>query len=321
MTAMALLNYLLMLAALQGPPPGSVFEEATPAPLPGTRSSDVLQARLAEPMRTHNWQRVEEILAGEIARQPGARELLVQLGRIFFLDNKPLNSAVALLKAEKLSPLDANNRFILAMAFAAIERADLARPYLERLHKESPSNPDYLYWLGRLDFESQHFAEAAAKYKAITESNPEFVKAWDGLGLSCEGLGKFPEAEDYYRRAVEQNRRQSKPSAWPPFNFGSMLLSLGRLEEAEPLLREATIDDPQFARAHFKYGVLHEEQGDLEKALSELKHAAALDNGDVQPFPALIRIYHKLGRAAEETRAAAEFQQRKGRAAKGKSPN
>ena len=321
MIAMGLLNCLLLLVALQGPPPGGVFEEAMPAPLPGTPLSDVLQARLAEPMRAHNWQRVEEILAGEIARQPGARDLLVQLGRIFLLDNKPLNSAVALLKAEKLGPLDANTRFILAMAFAAIERADLARPYLEKLHKESPSNPNYLYWLGRLDFESQHFAEAAAKYKAITESDPEFVKAWDGLGLSSEGLGKFLEAEGYYRRAVEQNRRQSKPSAWPPFNFGSMLLGLGRLEEAEPLLREAIMDDPQFARAHFKYGVLHGEQGDLEKALSELERAAALDSGDAQPFPALIRIYHKLGRTADEARAATEFQRRKAQAAKRKSPN
>jgi tetratricopeptide (TPR) repeat protein len=315
MMAMALLNFLVLLAALQGLPPGGVFDGAVELQLPSAPLSEILRARLAEPMRTRNWEQVEGILAGEIVRQPGSRDLLVLLGRIFFLEGKTLNSAVALLKAEKLGPLDADTRFVLAMAFSTIDRADLARPYLQKLHAERPSNPNYLYWLGRLDFEAQRFAAAAAKYRAVVETNPEFVRAWDGLGLSCEGLGKFPEAEQYYRQAVEKNRRQSKRSPWPAFNYGSMLLGLGRLDEAEPFLKEATADDPGFARAHFKYGVLHEEQGDFEKALSELERAATMDSNDAQPFPALIRIYHKLGRKADEARATTEFRQRKSQAA------
>ena len=312
---MALLNCLFLLAALQGPPAGAVFERDADLPLPGAHISEVVRARLAEPLRTHNWERAERILAAEIERQPGSRDLLVLAGHIFFLDGKTLNSAVALLKAEKLGPLDAATRYVLAMAFSGIERADLARPYLQKLHEEEPANPNYSYWLGRLDFEAQHFEDALARYREITETTPAFVRAWDGLGLSYQALSNFDEAERCYRQAVEQNRRHSKRSPWPPLDFGSMLLGLGRPGEAEPFLKEAVDSDPGLARAHFKYGVLHEEQGDFENAVSELERAATLDSSDQQPFPALIRIYHKMGRQADEARAMTEFQKRKSRAA------
>lgn len=313
--ALVLLNCLVLFTALQGPPPGGVFAEAVEPTLPGATLPEALRARLAEPMRTRNWGQAEEILAAEIERQPGSRDLLVLLGRIFFIDGKSLNAAVALLKSEKLGPLEADTRFVLALAFSAIGRADLARPYLQQLHEEKPANPNYLYWLGRLDFEAQRFADAAAKYREIIRTTPEFVRAWDGLGLSSEALGNFEAAEKYYRQAVVQNRRQSKRSPWPPFDYGSLLVGLGRLEEAEPLLKEAITNDPGFARAHFKYGVLHEQRGDFEQALSELQRAAALDSNEAQPLPALIGIYHRMGRKAEEAKAVAEFQRRKSRAA------
>jgi tetratricopeptide (TPR) repeat protein len=313
--ALLLLNCLALLATFQGPPPGGVLEGAVEPTLPGAMMSEVLRAKLVEPMRTRNWGQAEEILAAEIERHPGSRDLLVLLGRIFFIDGKTLNAAVALLKSEKLGPLDADSRFVLALAFSGIERADLARPYLRKLHEERPANPNYLYWLGRLDFEAQHFDDAAAEYTEIVRTTPEFARAWDGLGLSFEALGKFEEAGKYYSQAVERNRRQSKRSPWPPYNYGSMLVGLGHYDEAEPFLKEAIANDPGFARAHLKYGVLHERRGDFEKALSELQRAAALDSNDAGPFPALIRIYHILGRNSDEDRALAEFQQRKSRAA------
>ena len=313
--ALVMLTCLMLFATLQGPPPGGGFAEAVEPTLPGATLSEAMRARLAEPMRTRNWGQAEEILAAEIERQPGSRDLLMLIGRIFFIDGKSLNAAVALLKSEKLGPLDADTRFVLALAFSAIERADLARPYLQRLHEDQPTNPNYLYWLGRLDFEAQRFADAAAKYTEIIQTTPEFVRAWDGLGLSCEALGKFEEAEKYYRQGVNRNRRQSKRSPWPPFNYGSMLVGLGQLDQAEPLLKEAVANDPGFARAHFKYGFLLEQRGDLDKALSELQRAAALDSNEAQAFPALIRIYHRIGRNADEAKAVAEFQQRKSRAA------
>jgi tetratricopeptide (TPR) repeat protein len=319
--ALVLLNCLLLFAPFQGPPPGGVLEGALEPTLPGATMSEVLRARLAEPMRTNNWGQAEQILAAEIERQPGSRDLLVLLGRIFFMDGKTLNAAVALLKAEKLGPLDADTRYVLALAFSGIERADLARPYLQQLHEEKPANPNYLYWLGRLDFEAQHFTDAAAKYTEIVQTTPEFVRAWDGLGLSCEALGKFEEAGKYYRQAVERNPRQNKRSPWPPYDYGSMLVGLGRYDEAEPFLKEAIADDPGFVRAHFKYGILHEQKGHFEQALSELQLAAALDSNEVQAFPALIRIYHRMGRNADEANAVAEFQQRKSRAAARKLQN
>ncbi len=56
------------------------------------------------------------------------------------------------------------------------------------------------------------------------------------------------------------------------------------------------------------------QRGELEQALAELQSAAALDSNEARPFSALIRIYHRLGRSADEAKAVEEFQRRKSRA-------
>lgn len=71
---------------------------------------------MQEAVRTRDYSRAEIILAGEIEKNPKSPELLKVLGSIFFLDGKYLNTAIALKKAEAISPLDNLSRFTLALA-------------------------------------------------------------------------------------------------------------------------------------------------------------------------------------------------------------
>lgn len=268
----------------------------------------VLRDQLNEALRSRDLNRAETILAEEIGRNPKSPELLALLGGIFFLDQKYLNSVVAMKKAEKLAPLDEANRFTLAMGYVLIQRPDWARPELEKLARERPQNALYPYWIARLEYDDQKFAAAAARLRAAIQLDPAFVKAYDKLGLCLEALGQFDEAIESYKQAVELNRKRMPAWAWPVLNLGTLLLKLGRLEEAEPYLRESLKCDAGFAPAHYQLGMLLEKQKRMPEAIEALTRAAALDAAYPEPHYALGRIYRNLGRTEEAQQALNQFQ-------------
>lgn len=287
-------------------------QQASPdAPVPQPKLSvidaplnPVLRVYVEQAIQAKDYLKAEQILVREIGRNPRSAELLKLAAGVFFLDGKYLNVAVALNKAEKVSPLDDQSRFTLAMSYVVLNHRDWARSELETLHEKDPGNVLYLYWLGRLEYDAQYFSEAAAKLEKVVALNPDFMKAYDNLGLCYEALGRLDDAVKSYKRAVELNRKGNPGSPWPPMNLGALLMKSERLDEAERHLRESLRIDPRFARAHYELGAVFEKQGRDADAVRELEQAAALDTAYAQPHYALGRIYRKIGNTVK---AKAEF--------------
>jgi tetratricopeptide (TPR) repeat protein len=265
---------------------------------------------LGRALQEHRYDDAETLLVQKTQKKPEVRELLTFLGEVFFLDHKFLNCAVAMSKADKLAPLGSDHRFTLALAYLAMKRPDWARPELDTLHRANPKNSLYVYWLGKLDFEDQQLPAAIEKFKEAIRLDPGSVKANDMLGVSNEVAGKNDEAVSYFEQAVRLNRRAVPPSAWPPLDYGSMLLKASKVPEAVPYLREAVRYEPKLAKAHYRLGCLLELQKKGDEAIAELKLAAALDPVDAEPWYALARIYRREGRKDEAANAASEFQKR-----------
>ena len=122
------------------------------------------------------------------SRLQKAVDLLKLLGRVFLIDRKPLNAAVALKKAEAIEPLDPGSRFTLVLAYVSLKRGDWARPELERLAAGDPGNITYQYWLGRLDYDAGQYAAAIRRYERVIAKDPSFLRAYDNLGLGSEAL-------------------------------------------------------------------------------------------------------------------------------------
>lgn len=278
------------------PPAGGL---SVPASLEGTDIERALRAR--------EWERAGQLLAAEIERRPEAAELLVLAGRVFLIDRKPLNAAIALKKAEALGPIDNASRFTLVLAYLSLGRSDWARPELERLAASEPSNNTYQYWLGRLDYDAGRYASAVSRFEAVLARDPGFVRAHDNLGLCHEALHRPERAILHYRRAIELNRQAAAKSPWPALNLGILLRQRGELGEAEALLREALEYDPAFAQGRYHLGVLLEQRGLLDEAVAELTQAAALDAAYAQPHYALARIHRRQGRLAAAHESLATF--------------
>jgi tetratricopeptide (TPR) repeat protein len=186
-----------------------------------------------------------------------------------------------------------------------LNQCDWARPELEKLARANPREPLYPYWLGRLDFDAQQFKAAAANLRKALDLDPTFMKAYDNLGLTYEVLAQYDDAIRIYQQALGLNRRQLIPSPWPPLNFGTLLIKLDRLKEAETCLQEALRYEPRFAKAHFQMGLLLEKEKKDEEAIRELSGSAEYDPAYPEPHYILGRIYQRIG---DKAKADAEWQ-------------
>ena len=276
----------------------------SPAGLAGERS-----ARIAEALRSGDYERAEALLLEAAQAQPGSAEVLRQLGGVFLARGRALNAAVALKKAEAIAPLDEPSRFTLVMSYVALGRRAWARPELAKLVEGAPANPLYPYWVGRLDYDDGQYAAAIKHFLRAIELDPRFMKAHDNLGLCYDALGRFDEALRSWEEAIRLNDAQPAKSPWPSLNLGLMLTRLDRLDEAEVLFRESLRCDPRFPQAHYQLGITLEKKGRAGEAASELEEAARLDPGYAEAQYALARLYRRAGEARKADQALQRFQE------------
>ncbi|HEY8549144.1 MAG TPA: tetratricopeptide repeat protein [Vicinamibacterales bacterium] len=270
-------------------------------------ASMVGQAEIEAAIAARAWDRAAQLIAAEVERTPGRRELYALAAQVFLLDRKPLNAAIAIKKAEALGPIDDRLRFSLALAYVAMGRGDWARPELERLAAGRPEDMRYPYWLARLDYDAGRYAAAIARLERVVAREPDFVRAYDNLALCYDAQHDAGRARAAHVEAVRRNRLASAKSPWPPLNYGSFLMNLGELAEAESLLREAVQYDEELAPAHHALGTLLERTGRLDEAVAELSRAATVDPAYPEPHYALARIHRRKGRVAEADAALATF--------------
>lgn len=282
--------------------------------LSGLQLDPARRAELEDAMKRRDYRRAEKILVEESERKPKSprsAKLLAMAGGVFFLDGQYLDSVIAWKRAEAITPLDDRSRFTLSMAYVRLNRHDWARTELERLAAVQPQNPLYLYWLARLDYDGQNYASAVARLQKVIALDPKMIRAYDSLGLCYDYLGKSDEAIKNYRRAVELNRLQPKPSPWPHVDLAVTLIAVNQLADAEKSLREALGYDSQLPQAHYQLGRVLEMQGEYQAAVEALRQASTLDPAYPEPHLLLGRIYHRLGESKQGEAEIEEYQRLK----------
>jgi len=308
---------VLLTGCLSLPP----FAQQVPAPevLPVPGTSKLLAGLQLEPSRSaevesalnrRDYKRAETILLEETQRDPKSvrtAKLYTLIGHILFLDGQYLNSAIAWKKAEAIASLDEQSRFSLAMAYLRLNRPDWGRDELQRLSQGDPQNPLYLYWLAKLDYDAREYTSAISRLRRVIELDPNMMRAYNNLGLCYDSLGQFDEAIQSFTRAIELNRKQERPSAWPPLNLAVSLISLNRLQEAQVRLHEALGYDPKFPQAHYQLGLVLEKEGKFEEAIAPLQRAIELDPSYPEPHYTLGRIYQRQGRREEAQEQIEKF--------------
>jgi len=102
-------------------------------------------------------------------------------------------------------------------------------------------------------------------------------KDWVGftlssIGRASEALGRFDQAEAYYRRALEINPRPATSN-----NLGAMWFKQQRYQDALILFQSAVSSSPGYAKGHSGVGVALYGLHRYEEALQSFERALALD--------------------------------------------
>jgi protein O-mannosyl-transferase len=118
----------------------------------------------------------------------------------------------------------------------------------------------------------------------------------NGLGLAFANVGRFDEAIEELKRAIEI----SPYYGGPYLNLGVVYYRLGRYEEAIQAYQKAISLDTNLAMdGHNNLGVLYTKQGETEKAITEFQKSIEAHSENPAAYYNLWEIYYKKGNIDE----------------------
>ena len=215
-----------------------------------------------------------------------------------------IGSLATLEAATKIAPQNPRLQLEIATDLRELNRLDEAEAVLSTLLKQYPENVDALIGLGHVKRRQKHPAAALAAFEAAAELDPDRLPIKLEVASELRSLDLITEAEAVIEAilAVDAKnvaaliasghiKRQhgdrtasliqfERAAAYDTRHVGarleiaSELRELGRFKEAEQAIISALQIDPCHAQAHAQYGFLLRRQGDAQKALLELEHAA-----------------------------------------------
>jgi tetratricopeptide (TPR) repeat protein len=153
----------------------------------------------------------------------------------------------------------------------ALGRYEAALAFFERAVRESPQNPDALYWLARAQLKMGLLNPALENAKGLVAKNPRYTGGYMVLAEAYVAL---------YRAA--EDREKGKV----------------HLEQALSVLRDAERINPRYAPIFAQRGLVYAFLGQMDKAEEAFKRALALeDTPEVRS--ALAEVYLATGRLDE----------------------
>lgn len=145
---------------------------------------------------------------------------------------------------------------------------DEATPIAEP--EQTPTiNPETFLATGRLMESQGNLVQAAQTYHKACQARPDYVVAWNRLGIIYDKLGQY----DYAERAFNQAIQRAPNAAFLHNNLGFSSLLAGKYAQAEKHLRQALKLNNRFQRARVNLGIALAKQGEFDAALVEFKKA------------------------------------------------
>ena len=210
--------------------------------------------------------------AGQLA---AARELYHAL-----LSRAPAN-ATALYRCGLLELQDGKP----AASLTLLEQATLA----------VPDEPRYQFVLGQALQALGSWEAATAAYEVTLKLQPDFLDAWNSLGMCRQMRGQLPQAAQAYRQALQLEPRNAGVLA----NLGTVMRERGELAAAVALLREAVLVDPATASHAVNLGIALWSLGEAAEAEQVLGRVLAQHPDNAEAAFNLGNALSRLGKTRE----------------------
>ncbi len=156
-------------------------------------------------------------------------------------------------------------------------------------------------------FHSQgNISEAAKYYQYFINQGFNDPRVFSNYGTILIGIGKLKEAEILIRTAIKLKPNYAEAHS----NLGTILIGLGQLQEAETSTRKAIELNPNYGDAHLNLGTILKDFGKLKEAEISTRKAIELTNESAKAHYNLGTILIGLGQLKEaeiSTRRAIEI--------------
>jgi tetratricopeptide (TPR) repeat protein len=213
-----------------------------------------------------------------------------------FRANHDLDKAIAEAKrALADSPKDPN--MIVTLATLYSEKSDLpsAMKLLQGLIQGNEDDQQIYLTMAQFQERNRQFAEAeqsADKAEKLASDPSDKQTAWYMLGAIFERQKKYDQAEQEFRKVLDQN-----PDDGAVLNyFGYMLADRGiRLDEATAMIQKAVKQDPDNGAYLDSLGWAYYKADKYTDAEEYLRHAVERDGDDPTILSHLANVYMKLG--------------------------
>ena len=148
-----------------------------------------------------------------------------------------------------------------------------------------------------------NWGEAEKEYKLAIEKNPNYATAYHWYGIYLSSMRRFAESELALRAALNLDPLS------PIINtgLGRMLWSAGRYDEAVTQLKKTLEVEPEFAEAHFQFGLAYEGKREYQEAAAEFQKAVELFK-DPAMRGWVAREYALMGKVTEAQKIVTELQ-------------
>lgn len=239
---------------------------------------------------------------------PDSGPTLLLYGSGLLAEGKFSRARERLLQAQRLRPRDPRLRFLLGKALIGEGDPAGAIVQLEALVKQDPDKPEVHLLLlsayrskGDIQATTRQARRAARKFPGHLASQLE-------AGMDLQTVGEFESAEQALRRAVDLSEGKPADRRKARFNLATVLVKLGRDDQAAPLLKEVVDAHPGEVEARVELGDSYLRTGDYEEAVQVLREAVARDAGSKRAHLLLGKAFTRLGRHQEAGRHFQAFQ-------------
>ncbi|HEY3784382.1 MAG TPA: tetratricopeptide repeat protein [Steroidobacteraceae bacterium] len=146
-----------------------------------------------------------------------------------------------------------------------VERPETAREDAAAAYDLAAKSAEQ-WFVEALELENADEGAARGAYEHAVSLDPHHVASWINLGRLLHEGGRKGEADDVYRRALDQ----CGPDALLMFNRGVLLEDLGKTGAALEAYQAAIEEDPTLADCHYNLARLYEALGQPQHAIRHL---------------------------------------------------